>query len=80
MFRFLSDCVLSRSRAWVSLNRPTGPWYNQEPQERLAALGASHLMQVFWTGRALWEFGILKEMKDEAGGIPNLKSNSLTSI
>lgn len=49
----LPDCVLPGSRSWVSPNRATGPWYNLEPQERLAALGAGYLMQVFWTGRPL---------------------------
>lgn len=54
-------------------NRPV-----EQPQERLAALGAGYLRQVFWTGRALCESGTLKEMKDGARGAPTLKSNSLT--
>lgn len=77
---FLPDCTLLGSRAWVILKKATGPWCHLEPQERLAALAAGYLMQVFWTGRDLWESDTLKEMINGTGQVPTLKANLLSLI
>lgn len=70
---FLSDCVLPGIRVWVSPDRAIDLWQNLEPQDRLAALGAGCLRQVFRAGRTLEESGTLKEMKNGDRGAPTLK-------
>lgn len=77
---FLPDCTLLESRAWVILKKATGPWYHLELQERLAALAAGYLVQVFWTGRDLWESDTLKEIINGTGQFPTLKANLLSLI
>lgn len=65
--------MLPGLRVWVSPDRSVDLWWNLEPQDRLAALGAGCLRQVFRTGRTLEESGTLKEIKNGARGAPTLK-------
>ena len=65
--------MLPGLRVWVSPDRSVDLWWNLKPQDRLAALGAGCLRQVFRIGRTLEESGTLKEMKNGARGAPTLK-------